>query len=151
MPIRFCSYYFSDKPEKIHEICILPVSSSIKSSRDYLSLPSAVKYFSPIWQYTVIQSLFVLFFCTLPIEMQFKPWWYPPPVTHTYVTIPPRPHKYVNLFETISLYGRWSTSGSDRGIVHFFIATRNTIKGVGGKRTKNKILGLTQGAREGVM
>ena len=27
----------------------------------------------------------------------------------------------------------WSTSGSYRGITHFFMATRNTIKGVGGK------------------
>ena len=33
------------------------------------------------------------------------------------------------------LLGRWSTSGSDRRIAHFFIATRNTSKGVGGKRT----------------
>ena len=57
------------------------------------------------------------------------------------------------LLQTISLLGRWSTSGSVRGIAHFFIATRNTIKGVGGKNKEqtNKILGLTQGAREGVM
>ena len=39
--------------------------------------------------------------------------------------------------------GRWS-SVSDRGIAHFFMATRNTIKGLG-ERTKNKRrLGLTQ-------
>ena len=54
------------------------------------------------------------------------------------VTIPPRHPRHINFFETISLLGRWSTSGSDRGIVHFFIATRNTIKGVGGKRTNEQ-------------
>ena len=32
---------------------------------------------------------------------------------------------------TISLYGRWSTSGSDRGNAHFFTATSNTIKHLG--------------------
>ena len=61
-----------------------------------------------------------------------------------YVTIPPRPPEYV-IFETISLYGWWSISGSDRGIAHFFIATRNTIKGVGEKEKKtNNMLGLIQ-------
>ena len=30
--------------------------------------------------------------------------------------------------------GRWSSSDSNRGIAHFFISTRNTIKGVGGKK-----------------
>ena len=49
---------------------------------------------------------------------------------------------------TISLLGRWSCSGSDWGIAHFFIATRNTIKGAGEKEQTNKILGLTQGERE---
>ena len=39
------------------------------------------------------------------------------------------------LLRTISLYGRWSTSGSDRDIAHFFTATRNTIERVGEKRT----------------
>ena len=34
--------------------------------------------------------------------------------------------------------GRWSTSGSDRSIAHFFMGTRDTIKGVGGKRTNEK-------------
>ena len=42
------------------------------------------------------------------------------------------------LLRAISLLGRWSTSDSDRGIAHFFIATRNTIKGVGGKRTNEQ-------------
>ena len=49
------------------------------------------------------------------------------------------PH-YVNLLLTISLlYGRWSTSGSDRGNAHFFTATSNTIEGTGGKRTKRTL------------
>ena len=51
------------------------------------------------------------------------------------------PH-YINLLRTISLrYGRWSTSGTDRGNAHSFTATSNTIEGVGGrenKRTKQK-------------
>ena len=42
------------------------------------------------------------------------------------------------LLRTISLLGQWSTSGPDWGIAHFFIATRNTIKGVGGKRTNEQ-------------
>ena len=49
------------------------------------------------------------------------------------MTIPSRSPEYVIFFETISLYGWWSTSGSDRGIAHFFTATRNTIEGVGEK------------------
>ena len=52
------------------------------------------------------------------------------------------------LLRTISLLGRWSTSGSDRGIAHIFIATRNTIKEWEERDQTNKILGLTQGARE---
>ena len=32
--------------------------------------------------------------------------------------------------------GQWSSSGSDRGITHFFMATRNTIKGVRGKNNE---------------
>ena len=39
---------------------------------------------------------------------------------------------------TISLYGRWSTSGSDRGIAHFFLAIRNTIEGAGEKKRTNE-------------
>ena len=46
------------------------------------------------------------------------------------------------------LLGRWSTSGSDRGIAHFFIATRNTIKGVGEKEQTNNMLGLIQAQEE---
>ena len=56
-----------------------------------------------------------------------------------------------HLLQTISLLGQWSTCGSDRGIAHFFIATRNTIKGVGGKnkRTNEQYeLGLTQAQEE---
>ena len=49
------------------------------------------------------------------------------------------------LLQTISLlYGRWSTSGSNRGIAHFFTATRYTIEGAGEKEQTNKMLGLTQ-------
>ena len=44
---------------------------------------------------------------------------------------------------TISLlYGRWSTSGSDRGNAHFFTATSNTIEGTGEKRTNEQTLGV---------
>ena len=31
--------------------------------------------------------------------------------------------RYINFFETISLLGRWSSSGSDRGIAYFFQGT----------------------------
>ena len=51
------------------------------------------------------------------------------------------------LLQTISLLARCSTSGSDWGIAHFFIATRNKNKGVEGKKTNeqtNNMLGLTQ-------
>ena len=49
------------------------------------------------------------------------------------------------LLRNISLLGRWSTSCSDRCIAHFFMATRNTIKGVGGEnkeQTNNMSSGL---------
>ena len=62
------------------------------------------------------------------------------------MTTPPRPPLH-QLLWTISLLGWWSSSGSDRGITHFFQATRNTTKGVGEKKTKNKRtiwLGSTQ-------
>ena len=54
------------------------------------------------------------------------------------------------LLRTISLLSRWSTSGSERGIAHFFTATRNTIKGVGGKNKEqmNNMLWSTQSERE---
>ena len=68
-----------------------------------------------------------------------------------FVTIPPRPPRIRQLLRTISLLGRWSTSGSDRGIAHFFIATRNTIKGVGGKRTNEQNAWVNSSARGGVM
>ena len=55
------------------------------------------------------------------------------------VTIPPHcPPPIRQLLQTILLLGRRSTSGSDRGIAHFFMATRNTIKRVGGKRTNEQ-------------
>ena len=46
------------------------------------------------------------------------------------------PHVTSTLLTISLLYGRWSTSGSDRGIAHFFTATRNAIKGAGGKNKK---------------
>ena len=52
------------------------------------------------------------------------------------VTLPTGPPTH-QLLRTISLLGRWSTSGPDRGIAHFFMATRNTIEGVG-KKNKTK-------------
>ena len=59
------------------------------------------------------------------------------------VPIPPRPPHYINFF-TISLLGRWSSSGSDRGIAHFFQATEIQSRELE-EGTKNKRgLGLTQ-------
>ena len=51
------------------------------------------------------------------------------------------------LLRTISLlYGRWSISGPDRGIAHFFTTTRNTIEGAGEKKElmnkTNSMLGV---------
>ena len=53
---------------------------------------------------------------------------------------------YVTSFQY--LYGRWSTSVSDRGIAHFFTATRNTIEGTGEKlnRQTNNIPGVNSSA-----
>ena len=52
-----------------------------------------------------------------------------------YVPIPPRPLVTSTSLNHFNL-GRWSSSGSDRSIAHFFIATRNTIKGVGEKEQR---------------
>ena len=52
--------------------------------------------------------------------------------------VTPRPPRIRQLLRTISLYSRWSTSGSDRGIAHFFTATRNTMEGAGGKKRTNE-------------
>ena len=64
----------------------------------------------------------------------------------------PSAHTLYQLLRTISLlYGRWSTSGSDRGNAHFFTATWNTIEGTGEKKKKeqtNNMLGLTQVQKE---
>ena len=38
----------------------------------------------------------------------------------------------------IPLYGRWSTSGSDRGNAHFFTGTSNTIEGNRRKENEQK-------------
>ena len=55
------------------------------------------------------------------------------------------PHVTSTSSNHFDILGRWSTSGSDRGIAHFFTATRNTMEGVGEKkRTTNNMLGLTQ-------
>ena len=62
------------------------------------------------------------------------------------MTLPPRPQLYQPLLTIPLLYGRWSTSGSDRGNAHFFTATSNTIEGTGEK--KNKRLGITQVQKE---
>ena len=58
------------------------------------------------------------------------------------------PHTLHQLLWTIPLlYGRWLTSGSDRGNAHFFTATSNTIEGTGGKKEQtNKILGVNSSA-----
>ena len=53
------------------------------------------------------------------------------------------------LLRTISLYGRWSTSGSDRGIAHFLTATRNTIEGVGEKKRTNEQYAWVNSSAEG--
>ena len=54
------------------------------------------------------------------------------------MTLPPRPLLHQPLLTISLLYGRWSTSGSDRGNAHFFTATSNTIEGTGEKRKKKK-------------
>ena len=53
---------------------------------------------------------------------------------------PSPPPEYIN-FLTISLLGQRSSSGSNRGIAHFFIAIRNTIKGVGKNNKRTICLG----------
>ena len=64
---------------------------------------------------------------------------------HVYCDVTPSAPTLHQLLRTISLFGRWSTRGSDRGIAHFFTTTRNTIEGAGEKREQtNNMLGLTQ-------
>ena len=61
------------------------------------------------------------------------------------VTLPPRPPRYINFFEPISLYGRWSTSGSDRGHRTFLYRYKKYNRGSGRKKEQaNNMLGLTQ-------
>ena len=51
------------------------------------------------------------------------------------------------LLLAISLLGRWSTSGPDRGNAHFFTATSNIIEGTGEKkRTNEQKLGVNSSA-----
>ena len=66
------------------------------------------------------------------------------------VAIPPRPPEYVNFFNH---FRSWpgSISGSDRCIAHIFIATRNTIKGVRGKRTNEQNSWVNSRCKKGVM
>ena len=52
------------------------------------------------------------------------------------------------LIQTISLLGRWSTSGSDRGIAHFFQATEIQSRELEEREQTNNMLGLIQ-AHEG--
>ena len=54
---------------------------------------------------------------------------------HSNLTIPPRapPPPLHQLLRNHFNLGWWSSSGSDRGITYFSMATRNTMKGVGGK------------------
>ena len=59
---------------------------------------------------------------------------------------PSVPHVISSLLTIPLLYGRWSTSGSDRGNAHFFTATSNTIEGTGGKRTNDQTLGVNSSA-----
>ena len=68
------------------------------------------------------------------------------------MTLPPRSQRYISFFEPFQyLYGQWSTSGSDRGIAHFF-TLQEYNRGSGrkkNKRTKRTIcLGLTQMQKE---
>ena len=48
------------------------------------------------------------------------------------------PHVTSTSSNHFTLLGQWSTSGSDRGIAHFFTATRNAIEGVREKRTNEQ-------------
>ena len=69
--------------------------------------------------------------------------------THHWCDVTPLAPTLHQLLRTISLNGRWSTSGSDRGITHFFTATRNTIEGVEEKKEQtNNMLGLTRVQKE---
>ena len=56
----------------------------------------------------------------------------------------PSAPEFVSFIENISILAGDHLSGSNRGIVHFFQATRNTIKGVRKKEQTNNMLGLTQ-------
>ena len=63
------------------------------------------------------------------------------------VTIPPRPPLHQLLRNHFNL-DRWSSSGSDRGIAHFLMATRNTIKGVGEKNKEQTRAWVNWSARK---
>ena len=95
-------------------------------------------YFSIIWVKQRVYSTWKMMFLLIQFVVNFQFSYYMCDVTPSAPTL----HQ---LLRTISLLGRWSTSGSDRGIAHFFTATRNTIEGVGEKeQTNNTSLGLTQ-------
>ena len=55
------------------------------------------------------------------------------------MTIPFGPPLH-QLLRNISILAGESSSGSDRGIAHFFMATKNTIKGVGGKNKRKRTI-----------
>ena len=61
---------------------------------------------------------------------------------------PSRPPLHEPLLIIPLLYGRWSTSGSDRGIAHFLTATRIKSREQEKKEQTNKHLGLTQVQKE---
>ena len=64
------------------------------------------------------------------------------------VMFPLRPTRYINFSSTISLLGRWSTSGLDRGNAHF-LPLQEYNRGSGRKENKRTIcLGLTQVLKE---
>ena len=65
------------------------------------------------------------------------------------MTLPLRPPHATSTFLTILLlYGRWSTSGPDRGNAHFFTATRIQSREWEEREQTNKRLGLTQEQKE---
>ena len=70
------------------------------------------------------------------------------PVTlHQFVTLAPRPPRYINFFEPFHF-----TAGDQLvlpiGASHIFYATRNTIEGAGEKEQANNMFGLTQVQKE---
>ena len=84
----------------------------------------SLKRFMQLFEFLFQQFLFLLFVLRLPCCCDNTP---SPP--------PPNTSTSSNHFDIL---GRRSSNSSDRSIAHFFIAIRNTIKGVGGKRTNEQ-------------